>query len=217
MAATALAPSTSGSPAATTAPKAASRMISISTPEISSARLPSLVSWAAIAFIAETSPNCSTRTPGCAFWAAATAASGRSTSFSTCSSEPSSAKFTSTERPSAERSGSSMSVTPSIFPSLVATSAAVAARRGSPAVVLCTRTCSPDWSGKPAASTMRSPRLDSPLPVADSSRSSRPTLPPATAARTTNAIHPRMAFRRCWALHLPMRAARFPCCMTAPP
>ena len=49
--------------------------------------LPSFASWAATSFMAETSPNCSTRTPGWAAWMAATAASGFSTSFSTCSSD----------------------------------------------------------------------------------------------------------------------------------
>ena len=43
-----------------------------------------------------------------------------------------------------------------------------------------------------------------------------PTLPPSTAARTTNAIQPRMAVLRCCALHRPARAARFRDCMWAP-
>ena len=84
--------------------------------------LPSLASWAAISFVAETSPNCSTRTPGWAAWMAATAASGLSTSFSTCSSVPGIVKFTTTERPSLETvltrvagsSGLSISVMPLI-------------------------------------------------------------------------------------------------------
>jgi hypothetical protein len=83
---------------------------------------PSFASWAAISSVAETSPNCSMRTPGWAVWMAATAASGCSTSFSTCSSVPGSVKLTATERPSletvftrvAESSGLSISVTPSI-------------------------------------------------------------------------------------------------------
>ena len=120
MPATAVAPSTSGSPAATTAPNATSRMISIRAKEMSSDFLPSFASCAAISLAAETSPNCSTRTPGWAVWTAATAASGWSTSFSTCSSVPASLKLTTTERPSgvwtraAGSSGLSISVTPSI-------------------------------------------------------------------------------------------------------
>src|SRR3954468_22462200 len=58
-----------------------------------------------------------------------------------------------------------------------------------------------------------SPRLDSPAPRADSSRSFWPTLPPRTMARTTNRIQPRMAVRRCSALQRPARAARLRGCM----
>ena len=64
--------------------------------------LSSFASWAATSLVAETSPNCSTRTLGWAVWMAATAASGLSTSFSTCSSVPGIVKFTTTERPSLE-------------------------------------------------------------------------------------------------------------------
>ena len=89
---------------------------------MSSDFLPSFASWAAISLVAETSPNCSTRTPGWAAWTAATAASGCSTSCSTCSSVPGISKFTTTERPSLETvltraagsSGLSISVMPSI-------------------------------------------------------------------------------------------------------
>ena len=89
---------------------------------MNSDRLPSFASWAAISLRAETSPNCSTRTPRWAVWMAATAASGWSTSFSTCSSVPGISKFTTTERPSLETvltrvagsSGLSISVMPSI-------------------------------------------------------------------------------------------------------
>jgi hypothetical protein len=68
-------------------------------------------------------------------------------------------------------------------------------------------TCSPALSGKPAASTSMSPRLDSPLPDADSSIVSSPTRPPMTVARTTNRIQPRMAVLRCCALQRPALAA----------
>ena len=103
---------------------------------------PSLASCAAISLVAEASPNCSTRTPECAFCAAATAASGWSTSFSTCSSVPGSVKFTTTERPSLETvltrfagsSGLSMSVTPLICPSRLTTSFTAAVTAGSPAL-----------------------------------------------------------------------------------
>src|SRR5690349_1024917 len=86
----------------------------------------------------------------------------------------------------------------------VMTSCAVA-----PEPAPCTSTCSVARWGKPAALTIMSPRLDSPLPVADSSRSLWPILPPPTTARTTNRTQPMMAALRWWALHRPTRAARF--------
>ena len=106
-------------------------------------------------------------------------------------------KFTTTERPSSETvfaraagsSGLSISVTPSIRSRRLTTSRTAAVTSGSPAStdpLPCTSTCSPARSGKPAALTIMSPRLDSPLPRAESSRSFWPTLPPRTAARTTN-------------------------------
>src|SRR6478735_9100541 len=69
-------------------------------------------------------------------------------------------------------------------------------------------TCSPAFSGNPAAPTIMSPRLDSPLPAVDSSISLRPIRPPTTLASTTNTIQPRMAVLRCCALHRPTLAAR---------
>src|SRR5829696_1055931 len=58
-----------------------------------------------------------------------------------------------------------------------------------------------------------SPRLDSPLPAADSSMLFWPTLPPRTVARTTNSSQPRIAVLRCCALHRPARAARLRDCI----
>src|SRR3954449_1519624 len=55
-----------------------------------SAFLPSCVSRAAISLAADASPNSSTRTPGWAAWAAATAASGPATRVLACSSVPAS-------------------------------------------------------------------------------------------------------------------------------
>ena len=66
-----------------------------------------------------------------------------------------------------------------------------------------------DSSGKPASSTIMAPRLESPLPDAESFSWFCPTLPPIRVARTTNAIQPRMAVFRCVALQRPARAARF--------
>src|SRR3954447_24452648 len=181
--------------------------------------LPSLASWAAISLAAETSPNCSTRTSGWARRTAATAASGRSTSFFACSSVPRSMKRTTTERPSSDTvparvagsSGLLIAPTPLIRRKRLTTPRTAPVTWGSSALsarLPCTSTCSPACSGKPAALTIMSPRLDSPLPEADLSSSSWPTLPPTTAARRTNRIQPRMAVLRWRALHRPARAAR---------
>src|SRR3954447_14027627 len=178
--------------------------------------LPSLASWAAIALVAEVRPNCSTRTPGFAVCAAATAASGRSMIFSACSSVPGSVKFTTTERPSLEtvltRSfafrGLSISVMPRIAERRPTTSFTAAVIWGSPELLPWMSTCSEALSGNPAALTIMSPRLASPLPAADSSSSLSPTRPPMTVASTTNKIQPRMAVLRCCALHRPALAAR---------
>src|SRR3954447_19062936 len=183
--------------------------------------LPSLASWAAIALVAEVRPNCSTRTPGFAVCAAATAASGRSMIFSACSSVPGSVKFTTTERPSLEtvltRSfafrGLSISVMPRIAERRPTTSFTAAVIWGSPELLPWMSTCSEALSGNPAALTIMSPRLASPLPAADSSSSLSPTRPPMTVASTTNKIQPRMAVLRCCALHRPAVAARLRDCI----
>src|SRR5689334_23328868 len=60
-----------------------------------------------------------------------------------------------------------------------------------------------------------SPRLDSPLPDAESSSSRWPIVPPMTAAKATKRIQPRIAVLRCWALHRPARAARLRDCIRA--
>src|SRR3954453_20270962 len=78
-------------------------------------------------------------------------------------------------------------------------------------------TRSPICCGKPASSTIIAPRLESPLPDAESSRVRGPTLPPISVATTTNAIQPRIAVLRCVALHLPARAGRFFGCTFASP
>src|SRR3954465_8181508 len=183
--------------------------------------LPSLASCAAIALVAETRPNCSTRTPGCAFCAADTAASGRSMICSACSSVPGSVKFTTTERPSREtvltRSfafrGLSISVMPRIADRRPTTSFTAAVTWGSPELLPWMSTCSEALSGNPAALTIMSPRLASPLPAADSSSSLSPTRPPTTVASTTNKIQPRMAVLRCCPRPGPAVAARLRDCI----
>ena len=60
---TAVMPSSSGMPAATTAPKANSRISSVIGSDVNSARCMSAVMAVQIALLALASPNCSTRTP----------------------------------------------------------------------------------------------------------------------------------------------------------
>src|SRR3954447_24966181 len=139
-----------------------------------------------------------------------------------------SANVTRTDRPSLETvlarsaawSGLWMSVTPLILPRRLTTSLTAAVTSGSPDLIeplpwMSTR--SPTCCGKPASSTIMAPRLESPLPDAESLSWTWPTLPPTSVASTTNAIHPRIAVFRCCALHLPARAARFLGCKSPSP
>ena len=101
-------PSSSGTPAATAAPNASSRISSVPPIENCMDFASSARSVAPSAFCADASPYSSTRSCGWAFWTAATAASGASADFSSFSPSaafsnlPGSVKFTTTERPSLE-------------------------------------------------------------------------------------------------------------------
>ncbi len=99
---TAVRPSSSGTPAAISAPKATTRISSVIGSESVSARWKSFSNCALSALAAEASPNCSMRSSGCAFCAAATAASEESTRSSDSSMSPGTLKVTSAERPSLE-------------------------------------------------------------------------------------------------------------------
>ena len=142
---TAVAPSSSGSPAATSAPKAISRITSVIGSERNSAFWKSFSNASPISFSAEASPNSPITTSGCCFCSVATAASGASTASLAVSSSPGSWKLTSTERPSSEtlplfsgRSGFWTSLTPFVASSLVTTSSTAAVNFASP-------TLSPSW------------------------------------------------------------------------
>ena len=182
--------------------------------------LPSLASWAAISLVAEASPNCSTRTPG---WAALDGGDGGERLRDELGGLRVGAReLEVARRPSGRPWRSSGALDAGRRPSIRLEARHDVAHgggdRGSPAPVPCTSTCSPACSGKPAASTIMSPRLDSPLParrlvervLADPCRR-------RTMARTTKTIQPRMAVLRCWALHRPARAARFWAACEAPP
>ena len=77
---TAVAPSSSGRPAATSAPNATSRISSVIGSERISAFWKSSSNASPISFSADASPNWPSVTLGCSFWSAATVASGASTS-----------------------------------------------------------------------------------------------------------------------------------------
>src|ERR671932_13112 len=99
---TAVRPSRSGTPAATSAPNATTRISRVTGSESSSIRCMSLSSLSLIALLALAPPNWPTNTPGfsdCTRWTAATTGS---TSFSVVSSSPAILKSTSTERPSCD-------------------------------------------------------------------------------------------------------------------
>jgi hypothetical protein len=102
VAATAERPSSSGMPAATSAPKATTRMARVIGMESVSAFLKSSSKDCESALLELASPNCPTKTPR--FWAAtrSTAATTGPTASSVCSSSPRSSKFTRAERPSRE-------------------------------------------------------------------------------------------------------------------
>ena len=224
-------PSNSGTPAATAAPNASSRISSVPPIDSRSDRASSLRAVSPSAFSCEASPNSSTRTCGCAFWAAPIAASGASAACSSPSASarsPASVNFTSTERPSSDTrlapcvswSGLSIALTPSRRCRRLTTSFTAAVTRGSPASTAplpCTSTCSVTCFGKSAAAMICSPRLDSPLPDSDCSRFVWPMLPPISVATMTKAIQPRIAVLRCAALQRPVRAARLFGLISSPP
>ncbi len=99
---TAVIASSSGTPAATSAPKATIRISIVIGSERNSARLKSSSRLAPSALSALASPNCSIRRSGWAFWAAAVAFSEDSTRVSARSSSPGIENVTSAERRSLE-------------------------------------------------------------------------------------------------------------------
>ena len=158
-ASTAVMPSSSGMPAATTAPKATSRIASVIGSDVNSARWKSEVMASQIALFALASPNCSTRTDGWARWAPAVAAIAALTFSRDCSSSPSTRKVTSAERPSRDTvpptPGATRSRTCGVARSRATTSRTAALNATSPARTLprpCRSTCSWEALGKSALS-----------------------------------------------------------------
>ena len=99
---TALRPSSSGMPAATSAPKVTRRMSSVAGRESDSALEESLASWSASALFTLAPPNCPTKTSGLASLTLSTAVIVGLTSSSVLASSPLRSNSTSTERPSLE-------------------------------------------------------------------------------------------------------------------
>ena len=99
---TAVIASTSGRPAATSAPNATSRMSSVIGSDSVSARLKSSSKAFDSALSALAEPNCSMRSSGCACCVAAVVASDGSMRSATWSSSPGTLNDTTAERPSCE-------------------------------------------------------------------------------------------------------------------
>ncbi len=121
-----------GMPAATIAPKAIARMISVIGSDMVSARLKSFSSVSVSALLTLASPNSSTRSSGWDFCTAATVASADTTLSSIVSWSPLTSNFTRADLPSGESwpwlprsSGEVTSFTCSVRSSLVATSSIV--------------------------------------------------------------------------------------------
>ena len=174
MAATAVTPSSSGTPAATSAPNATMRMISVIGSERTSAFWKSFSNAAEMALSALASPNCPTNTCGLAFWAAVVAASVESTRSSVTSSSPGISNVISAERPSFESwpslpsaSGDSTLSTPLTASIRETVSSTAVVNAASPILtdpLPWIRTCSSAESRKSAAAIALSAALDSPLP-----------------------------------------------------
>ena len=142
-AATAEIASSSGTPAAASAPKARTRIASVIGNESFSALRRSSSKLFDSALSALASPNCSTRSSGWSAWTRATAASVASTLSSSAWSLPSRSKVTRAERPSEETcdslpgaSGDSTARTALRRERLLTTSLTAALNRGSEAVTL---------------------------------------------------------------------------------
>ena len=170
-AATAVIASSSGTLAATSAPKATIRMMIVIGSEVISARLKSSSKAFDSALSALASPNCSTRNVGWSRWTAATALSALPTRSSALS--PAISKFTRAERPSFETCpslplayGLSMSFTYFVCwsrPITSDTAALDSASRALPPFLGCTSTLSFASSGNERL-IAASARPDSPVP-----------------------------------------------------
>ena len=206
--------SSTGSNAASRAPKTTSRIPIASGTTVHSACLRSFVIVSLNHLFALASPYCSTVTSGWAARARATASSTGRTRVAAVSGSPFTANWMSTSCPLADTAGARTSCTSPVARTSETTArtavwsgpAAVAALYT--AVGLCTRTSSRAGSFMPALASSQVERPDSPVPYSAWVMVTWPAAPPISIVTMTNASQPPMAASRCRALQPPRVAAR---------
>lgn len=214
--------SATGSSAATSAPKAISRMPSATGTAEYSARLKSLPKASSKIFWELASPNSSTRRSLCCSCTPRTAARTGSTRSDAVSGSPSMSNLTRADLPSAEIVSMSYGdwtlVTLPVSFTAVITPPTTVRNAGSVAFTVppvdWTSTISPAGpSFSPASSRIFTACPYSPGTSWLSVVSTRPATDPMASARTTNSSHPPTASQRCRALQPPIAAAMpaFPC------
>ena len=209
--------SSTGTPAANRAPNVSSRMPNVMGRLSSSARRKSPATRSFMPAFTDAVPACATVRSG---WSAATCAVAASSAGTRSSARADAAVPVASptsivtgsiaERPSLESTRSPTSPTSSSRPnaarSSAATVSACACARVSPTGAW-TRTCSVASAGKPASSSSRSARPDSPEPDSAPVSVRMPTAPPAPTATTTSSSQSRTAVHRCVALQRASRRA----------
>ena len=214
---TAVSASRIGIPAATSAPNAMIRMISVIGTEMSPAFFRSSMKDAVTSFVRARVAELADEERGVSGRIAATSATTGSIWSPALSNSPRIWKSMIAERPSSEicaalvsPSGARRLITCSSPSSRAAVSSIAAANSGSLAVSvsLWMRTVSPAGCLKPA-SRIWSARLDSPAPPALPSAAFVPTTVPSMTASTTKASQPKTAVFQWPALQRPMRPAMF--------
>ena len=223
--ATAEMPSSSGMPAATSAPKAITRMISVIGTEVTSALAKSFENAFSSDLLALAEPNSSIRRFGCRCAALATAVSIGPMRCLALSESPATEKVTRADRPSLEicpwLRGSSGDLTsdtvrkPDTAPMTSPTADLICGLDGfSDPDRVWIRMFSSPFLGKLSLTICWAER-DCPVPWSSSLRLFVPTAPPMARESTTSASHPKIAVLRCVELQRPARAARFLDCISS--
>ncbi len=204
-------------PAATSAPKATTRIRSVTGSEVTSACWKSSWMRFMIALLALASPNSPTNRPGWARWTAAVAASAGPTRFFAVSGSPVIWKVSRTAVPSLDSwpslpgfIGDSICATEGMRERR-ATSSSTAARYSlpsSPPSRLWMRICSAARSRGNCWASTRSAARESPLPMSSCLSVTVPTALPIMNATTTKASQPSTAVLRCVALQCAARAVK---------